>query len=108
MKIFRLIGVVGIASAGVLYTATNVQANPATPIPVIEASAATFCNAVNANPTAEGVLTGIEQAGLPGMDQMDGAYVLITAIHHTCAQHEQLVMDVIGEFAFPEGCKEQV
>ena len=81
------------------------EANPNTPVPIIESAATIFCDSVNANPTAEGVVVGLERATV-GMDNMDGAYVLITAIHHTCAQHETLIMDVVGQFAFPDGCKE--
>ena len=96
----------GIGSAAVLWLAQSAGANPFTPVPVIEQQAVVFCNEVNANPTAEGVVRGLERAQLSGFDEIDGAYVLITAVHHTCAQHERLVMDVVGEFAMPDGCKE--
>ena len=35
---------------------------------------------------------------------MDGALVLITAIHHVCPQHEALVMGIMGSVAAEEIC----
>jgi hypothetical protein len=84
------------------------QANPATPLPVIESSAAQLCGAINANPTPEGVDAGMNGLGGNGLDQIDGALVLITAIHHVCPQHQELIMNVMSPAAAQELCGKPV
>jgi len=79
------------------------SANPATPIPVIDDNARILCDTVNQNPTQGGVIAGVDLISLGPLDALDVAYVLITAVHHTCPQHERLIMGVVEEFAYPDG-----
>ena len=88
------------------------SANPATPMPVIEGSAAGLCQVVDANPTPEGVMEAVGRVSdSPSVtDALDVAMVLITAVHHVCPQHEKLIMGVVEEFAYPDGidkCKQE-
>ena len=39
-----------------------------------------------------------------GLDEMDGALVLITAVHHVCPQHEPLVMGTMSPLAAEDLC----
>jgi hypothetical protein len=93
-----------IGASGLLVSSAVAQANPATPIPVIESSAAQLCEAVNGNPTPGGVIDGMNSLDGRGLDEMDGALVLITAIHHVCPQHEGLVMGVMDTVIAEEAC----
>ena len=79
-----------ICASAVLVSSGAAQANPATPMPPIESSAAQLCGAINVNPTDGGV--------------MGGALVIITAIHHVCPQHEGLLMGVVDPIAAEELC----
>ena len=90
-------------SAGLTSSAVA-QANPATPLTVIESSAAQLCGAINGNPTEGGVMDGMNSLDNRGLDQMDWALVLITAIHHVCPQHEALMMGVLDPIAAEEIC----
>ena len=47
----------------------------------------------------------MDLVGARGLDAMDETYVLISAVHHVCPQHEQLIMGVVEDFAGTEGCK---
>lgn len=96
-----------IGASAVLGSSVVAQANPATPMPVIESSAAQLCGAINGNPTADGVIDGMSGLENRGLDEMDGALVLITAIHHVCPQHEALMMDVVDPIAAEELCSKQ-
>ena len=80
------------------------MANPATPMAMIESSAAQLCGAINGNPTEDGVIAGMSGIADAGLDEMDGALVLITAVHHVCPQHEALVMGVAEPIAAEEMC----
>ena len=93
-----------IGASAVLTSSAVAQANPATPLPVIESSAAQLCGAINGNPTEGGVIDGINSLDNRGLDQTDGALVLITAIHHVCPQHQALMMRVIDPIAADEIC----
>jgi hypothetical protein len=93
-----------IGASAVLASSVVAQANPATPMPVIESSAAQLCGAINDNPTTDGVFDGLNSLENRGLDEMDGALVLITAIHHGCPQHEALVMDTVNPIAAEELC----
>ena len=93
-----------IGASAVLSSSAVAQANPATPMPVIESSAAELCGAINGNPTADGVIDGIISLENRGFDEIDGALVLITAIHHVCPQHEALMMGVIDPVAAEDLC----
>ncbi len=93
-----------IGASAVLTSSVVAQANPATPLTVIESSAAQLCGAINGNPTEGGVIDGLKSLGNRGLDQTDGALVLITAIHHVCPQHEALMMDILGSAAAEELC----
>ena len=93
-----------IGASAVLTSSAVAQANPATPLTVIESSAAQLCGAINGNPTEGGVMDGMNSLGNRGLDQMDGALVLITAIHHVCPQHEALMMGIVGSVAAEELC----
>ncbi len=94
--------VIGVSA--VLTSSAVAQANPATPMPVIESSAAQLCSAINGNPTERGVIDGMSSLENTGFDEMDGALVLITAIHHVCPQHEALMMGVVNPIAADELC----
>lgn len=80
------------------------HANPATPMPVIESSAKQLCSAINADPTEDGVFGGMARLAEGHLDEMDGALVLLTAVHHVCPQHEELMMSVIDPMAAEELC----
>ena len=91
------------ASAGLASSAVA-QANPGTRPPVIESSAAQLCSAINGNPTESGVFEGMASLQNRGLDEMDGALVLITAMHHVCPQHEALMFGVMDPIAAKEIC----
>ena len=93
-----------IGASAVLASSAVAQANPVTPMPVIESSAAQLCGAIDGNPTEGGVLDGMASLDNRGLDEMDGALVLITAIHHVCPQHEALVMGTMSPLAAEELC----
>jgi hypothetical protein len=96
-----------IGASTVLLSAAVAQANPATPMPVIEASAAQLCGAIKGNPTEGGVMDGLNSLQNRGLDDADGALILLTAIHHVCPQHEGLMMDILGPIAAEEVCTER-
>ena len=52
-------------------------------------------------------MEGMNSLDNRGLDQMDGALVLITAIHHVCPQHEALMMGIMGSAAAEELCSKQ-
>lgn len=83
------------------------SANPATSPGVIDDNARILCDTVIQNPTQGGVIAGVDLISVPvrGLDAMDVAYVLITAVHHVCPQHERLIMGVVEEFAYPDGTR---
>jgi hypothetical protein len=91
-----------IGASAVLASSAVAHANPATPMPVIESSAAQLCGAINGNPTPDGVIDGMNSLENRGLDDIDAALVLITAIHHVCPHHEALMMDVIDPIAAEE------
>ena len=94
-----------IGASAVLTSSAVAQTNPATPLTVIESSAAQLCGAINGNPTEGGVMDGMNSLDNRGLDQMDWALVLITAIHHVCPQHEALMMiGIMGSAAAEELC----
>lgn len=88
----------------VLTSSAVAQANPATPMPVIESAAVQLCGAINGNPSEEGVRDGFGAMFSQGLDDMDGALVMITAIHHSCPQHQELIMNVMNPVAAEELC----
>jgi hypothetical protein len=92
-----------IGASAVLTGSAVAQANPATPMSAIESSAAQLCGAMNGNPT-EGVIAGMNSLDNNGLDEVDGALVLITAIHHVCPQHQALMMRVMDPIAAEEIC----
>ena len=94
-----------IGASAVLTSSAVAQANPATPMQVIESSAAQLCEVINGNPTADGVIDGLNS--MQGLDDMDGALVLMTAMHHGCPQHETLVTDTMNPIAAEEICAKQ-
>ena len=93
-----------IGASAVLTSSAAAQANPATPMSAIESSAAQLCGAITGNPTKDGVIAGMNSLDNRGLDQMDGALVLITAIHHVCPQHEALMMGIMGSAAAEQLC----
>jgi hypothetical protein len=93
-----------IGASAVLTGSAAAHANPATPMPAIESSATQLCGAINRNPTEDGVIAGMNSLENNGLDAMDGALVLITAIHHVCPQHEALMMGIMGPMAAEEIC----
>src|ERR1700741_5336664 len=88
-----------IGASAVLTSSAVAHANPATPLTVIESSAAQLCGAINGNPTEGGVIDGIHSLDNRGLDETDGALVLNTATHHVGPQHEALMMGVMGSAA---------
>jgi hypothetical protein len=93
-----------ISASMVLTSSAAAVANPATPMPSIESAAAQLCGAINGDPTDDGVIAGMNSLENKGLDEMDGALVLITAIHHVCPQHETLMMGVMHPIAAEEIC----
>jgi hypothetical protein len=94
-----------VVAIGVLMTSPSLaQANPATPIPVIESSAAQLCNAIDAHPTPGGVADAINAVDDAALDEVDWALVLITAVHHVCPQHDSLIMGSMESAAQDELC----
>jgi hypothetical protein len=70
----------------------------------IESSDAQLCGAINDSPTEDGVTAGLRSLANSGLDEVDGAMALITAVHHVCPQHERLIMDAIDTAATQEIC----
>ena len=93
-----------IGASAVLASSAVAMANPATPMQTIESSAAQLCGAINGRPTEDGVIAGLNSLANRGLDEMDGALVLITALHHVCPQHEALMMGTMGPIAADEIC----
>ena len=93
-----------IGASAVLTGSAVAQANPATPMSAIESSAAQLCGAMNGNPTENGVIAGMNSLENRGLDEVDGALVLITAMHHVCPQHQALMMGVMDPIAAEEIC----
>jgi hypothetical protein len=93
-----------VGASAVLTSSAVATANPATPMPTIESSAAQLCGAIDRNPTEGGVMGGMRGLENTGLDAVDGALVLITAVHHVCPQHESLIMDAIDAAAGEEVC----
>lgn len=79
-------------------------ANPATPMPEIESSASQLCSAINGNSTAGGVVDGLNGLAVRGLDEIDSALVLLTAVHHVCPQREELIMAAVNPVAAEELC----
>jgi hypothetical protein len=103
MKYRVLCGAV-IGAGALLASSAVAQANPATPMSEIESSAAQLCGAINDNPTEQGVMDGMKRLDNRRLDDMDGALVLITALHHVCPRHEALIMRVVDPIAAEELC----
>jgi hypothetical protein len=93
-----------IGASAVLTASAAAHANPATPMSTIDSSAAQLCGAIDRNPTESGVIAGMHSLDNNGLDEMDGALVLITAIHHVCPQHQPLMMRVMDPIATEEIC----
>lgn len=93
-----------IGASTVLTGSAAAHANPATPMSTIDSSAAQLCGAIDRDPTENGVIAGMHSLDNNGLDAMDGALVLITAIHHVCPQHEPLMMRVMDPIAAEELC----
>ena len=104
----RLLCATAIGASAVLASSTVAQANPATPMPVIESSAAQLCGAITRNPTKAGVMDGLTSLQSRGLDEVDGALVVLTAIHHICPQHEALMMGIMGPMAAEEVCTKPI
>ncbi|SRX82177.1 hypothetical protein [Mycolicibacterium parafortuitum] len=93
----------------VALTSTAVaQANPAVPMPVIEESAVRLCGEIQADPTRGGVVGGLMHLTDQGLDDIDGALVTIVAIHHTCPQYQDLIMQTLDPIAAEELCPERL
>lgn len=102
--------VLNVCAAACLMIASSAvaQANPATSMPVIDANATHLCDAINANPSDQGVLAGFDGMIARGLDDTDGSLVIITAIHHVCPQYEGLIMGALDTFAAEELCTERL
>jgi hypothetical protein len=97
-----------IAASAVLARSAVAQGNPATPMPTIESSAVQRCSYINDDPTENGVVEGLSSLGDRSLDEMDAQLVVITALHHVCPQHEELVMNSMIPFAEEEICTERM
>lgn len=100
-------GVLSMAITGasaILVSSAVATANPATPMQKIESAAAQLCGTIDDRPTTDGVSAGMQDLANTGLDDVDGALVLITAVHHVCPQHERLIMDTLTELAAGEVC----
>ena len=93
-----------VGATAVLTGSAVAQANPATPMSTIDSSAAQLCGAIDSNPTEDGVIAGANTLQNKGLDEMDAALILITAIHHVCPQHQALMMRVMDPIAAKEVC----
>ena len=93
-----------IGASAMLVGSAVAHANPATPVPEIESSAGQLCGAIDANPTEDGVIDGLDGVAARGFDEIDVAMVLITAVHHVCPQREALMMNAINPVAAEELC----
>jgi hypothetical protein len=102
MRTIRYAAVLG--ASAVLVSSAVAHANPSTPMPMIESSAAQLCGAIDDNPTTAGVMEGVDGLSNRGFDDLDGALVLLSAIHHVCPQHEALVMGMFEAIANEEAC----
>lgn len=96
-----------LATSAALPTAAVAQANPATPMPVIESSAAQLCGYIDRDPSKEGVMAGMGSLGNRGFDEIDGAMVLITAVHHVCPEYKPLIDSIVDPIAAEEICGKQ-
>jgi len=85
-------------------SSTVAQANPSTPMPVIESSAAQLCGAIDADPTQGGLIRGMGRLEGAGLDEMDQSLVFITAMHHVCPGHQPLIMGLMEPMAADELC----
>ena len=94
-----------IAASAIMLSANVAQANPATPMAVVELSAAHLCSAISAAPTKAGVTQGLTRLQNRGLDSADRALAILIAIGHVCPQHEDLVMNIVAGFAVEEGCR---
>lgn len=98
-------GISTLAITGVLVSSAVAQADPATPMSVIEESAVQLCASVDRSPDADGVIEGIGAVAVgQGLDEIDGALILLVAVHHACPQHEDLLMGVMEPIAADELC----
>jgi hypothetical protein len=95
-----------VGACALLATSALGHADPSTPMPAIESSAAQLCSGIDAHPTPGGIVDGMAGLDNRGLDEIDGALVLITAIHHVCPQHEALVMGVMDGVVAEEVCTE--
>ena len=93
-----------IGASAVLTGSAVATANPATPMQAIESSAAQLCRTISDRPTEGGVIDGLNGLESRGLDEIDGALVLITAIHHVCPQHEALITRVLDPVVAEEIC----
>ena len=80
-----------LAAYSMPFNSPAAHANPATPMPVIESSAVQLCTAIDRNPNQLGVRTGLRGLEDRGFDDLDGALILLTAVHHVCPQYKDLV-----------------
>ena len=64
----------------------------------IESSAAQLCAYVNDDPTDKGVVEGLSSLQTEALTKWTDA-VVITALHHVCPQHQELVMNSMIPFA---------
>lgn len=99
-----VLGTAVIGITAMVASSTVAQANPSTPMPVIESSAAQLCGAIEAHPTPGGLIDGMGGLEGKGLDEMDQSLVLITAMHHVCPQHQPLIMGLVEPIAADELC----
>lgn len=81
------------------------QADPTTPMPVTESSAAQRCKTVNGNPSTDGVIEAMYSLDNGGLDDKDAALTPITAIHRVRPPHQTLAIGIIGPIANLEDCR---
>lgn len=95
-----------VGAVAVLLSSGVAQADPATPMTAIESAAVQLCGAINGDPTADGVVDGLNNLQGRGFDEIDGALVLIIAVHHVCPRHEALTMGTMEPIAAEGLCTE--
>lgn len=89
-----LAGMVGVFAVAA-WLPPPASANPATPMSVIEAAATQLCEAIGLDPTEFGVRAAMRGLHKQGLDELDAALVLLTAIHHVCPDYQEVATQTL-------------
>lgn len=71
---------------------------------VIESTAGELCGMIGHDPTPQGVVDAFGALDGRPLDDTDFAMVTMTAVHHGCPQHADLIMGVLDPIAADEIC----